>query len=111
VKDLSEIPTAFTSVIATREFNLTRNGVCKKLVVEIGKPINDVETICGFDWRCPLRLCFESTVINENACGADSFQALSLCLSQLVQLEVERFSKSINSTIELFGEGYNFENY
>jgi hypothetical protein len=111
MKDLPDIQTTFTEVVATREYDLSRNGICKKLVVEIGEPINDVETVCGYDWRCPLRLTFENTIIIKNACGSDSYQALYLCLSQLVQLEVERFANSINSIIELFGEEYNFKDY
>lgn len=111
MKSISEIPTTFTEVIATREYSLVNNGIGKKLVVEIGKPIDDVETVSGYDWRCPLRLIFENTIINKYACGADSYQALTLCLNQLVELEVASFAKSINSTIELFGDEYNFKDY
>lgn len=102
---LISIPNGFTSVIATREFDFIQNGISSKLVVEIGTPIQDVETVAGLDWRCPVRFTKDTSVQERRACGVDSVQALQLAL-QLVHDEVRRMTEDKNCQILLFDEPY-----
>lgn len=104
-KRLAQIPDGFTSVIATRSLDLIEAGVSSKLVVEIGMPVQDVETIEGMDWRCPVRFVNGTLIQEQSACGVDAVQALKLAL-QLVRYEVERLSEDKSRQILLFGTTY-----
>ena len=75
---MKPIPATFTSMIATREFDLVQEEVHSKLTVEIGLPIQDVETVAGMDWRCPVRFVSGTSVRIRSACFFDSVQALQL---------------------------------
>lgn len=106
MNQLASIPNGFTSVIATRVFDLIKDGVSSKLVVEIGIPVQDVETVSGLDWRCPVRFVKGTPIQEERrACGVDAVQALQLAL-QLVHNEVERLSEDKSYQILLFGQPY-----
>lgn len=105
MNQLAPIPNTFTSVIATREFELTQNGVPSKLVVEVGLPVQDVETVAGMDWRCPIRFVQDTSVQERRACGVDAVQALQLAL-QLVHEEIVRMSEDKNCQILLFDTPY-----
>jgi len=111
MNDLPKIPNTFTETIASREFDLKNSAKTKKLIVEIGLPINDVETVADNAWRCPIRLTYDNSIINKYACGHDSYQALSTCMNQLVKREVEGLAKAENALINLFGAEYNFKDY
>jgi hypothetical protein len=102
---LAPIPIDFTSVIALREFVIVRSGVVGKLAVEIGMPIQDVPTIDGYDWRCPVRIIDGVTTRERAVCGADSFQALQLGM-RFVQNELEQIATAQGCQIELFGVPY-----
>lgn len=104
MKDLSPIPNRFTSLIASSEFELSYNGGREKLTVEIGLPVNDVETVSGYDWRCPVRILFEDSIINEQACGCDSFQALNIAMGELVKSKLESIVKEKGAVLLLHGE-------
>lgn len=103
--DLGPIPTDFTSLAARREFTVVRSGIAGKLIVEIGIPIQDVETVSGYDWRCPVRIIDGDTIRERRACGVDSFQALRLAM-QLVQAEVAQLAAEDGCQVELFGAPY-----
>lgn len=105
MNQLAPIPNRFTSVIATRSFDLIEDGMSSKLVIEIGRPVQDVETVTGLDWRCPVRFIKGTTIQERRACGADAVQALQLAL-QLVHNEVERLSEEKSHQILLFGHSY-----
>lgn len=105
MNDLAPIPTSFTSVAARREFTIIRSGVASQLVVEIGVPIQDVETVSGYDWRCPVRIVDGDTLHERRACGVDSFQALRLAI-QLVQDHVDHIAAEEDCQIDLFGTLY-----
>lgn len=101
-EQLAPIPDGFTSVIATRSFDLIEAGVSSKLVVEIGMPAQDVETIDDMVWRCPVRFVNGTSIQVKRACGEDAVQALELAL-QLVRDEVERLSEDKSRQIFLDG--------
>ena len=67
-------------MIAVREFDLVEEKMHSKLRVEIGLPIQDVETVAGMDWRCPVRFVSGTSVRIRSACGIDAVQALQLGL-------------------------------
>ena len=88
MQSLPSIPTTFTPPIAARAMTVTRHGRTAPLQLEIGQPVQDVETVIGTDWRCPVRLRQGDTTTLHNACGVDSFQALQLAMETVrIQLE------------------------
>jgi len=85
---LPPIPTTFNHPIAARELTVVRDGQPSPLHIEIGRPVQDVETAGGTDWRCPVRWREGDHVRVHNACGVDSFQALQLALES-IRLKLE----------------------
>ena len=80
---LPPIPTTFDHPIAARAMTVIRHGQPSPLHIEIGRPVQDVETIGGTDWRCPVRWRDGNSVRVHNACGIDSFQALQQALESI----------------------------
>ena len=97
----------FSTLIASREFELFHRAGIDKVIVEIGLPVNDVKTVDGYDWRCPIRIIIGTKIINDQACGCDSFQALSIAMDQLIKLRLESIAQEKNAKILLYGEEYN----
>ena len=92
---MNPIPKTFTRTVASREFSWPINGGKINILLQVGEPINDVETVTGNDWRSPVRvLVDEKQVFLQNACGLDSYQALSLALKSLSPIAVHHASKS-----------------
>lgn len=106
--ELPPIPTTFTSVVASREFIVVRNGISSTILFEIGSPIQDVETVTGKDWRCPVRISDGKTVDLRNVCGVDSYQAMFNAL-HIVKFEIAEIGKSC--TVRLFDAIYNADDY
>lgn len=102
---MKPIPSTFTSTIATREFDLVQEEVHSKLTVEIGLPIQDVETVAGMDWRCPVRFVSGTFVRIRSACGIDSVQALQLAF-RLIENDFEELSKLQNTQVQFLGETF-----
>jgi hypothetical protein len=102
---LAPIPIDFTSVVASREFVIVRSGVASTLVVELGMPVHDVETVDGYDWRCPIRIIDGATTRERVVCGVDSFQALQLGMRS-IQNELEQIATAEGCHLELFGTRY-----
>ena len=105
MKALPPIPEGFTSVVASREFVVVRGAVSTRMLVEIGAPVQDVETVDGFDWRCPVRYSEDSRVRERQVCGVDAYQALELAL-KLVGIEVSALAKAEGTVVLLFGERF-----
>ena len=100
--DLPPIPEEFTSVIATRQYEITHDGVMDKIIVEIGLPVNDVECVDSTDWRCPIRITDGDKIVVCSAFGFDSYQALSLALNQLLRVRVELIARNKGAKVTLF---------
>lgn len=81
---MEPIPQHFTTVIATRTFDIVGARGARHLEVEVGAPVRDVETVSGYDWRCPVRAVDGATEHVRSACGVDAVQALELALTYLV---------------------------
>ncbi len=65
--------TSMTRVIASRELVRMRDGEEVVVRVELGEPVQDVETTGGNDWRCPFRIGDGKV---RNLYGADAMAAL-----------------------------------
>lgn len=108
MKELPPIPETYSATIATRYLELKHQGGIEKVTVEIGLPLNDVETVTGFDWRCPIKITIGETptdkiyqVISAYACGVDSFQALELATNTLVEAKLTDIAKEYQATLSL----------
>ena len=102
MKELPPIPTAFTSAVASREFVVLIDEVSTSVLFEVGIPTQDVATVEGFDWRCPIRIMEGDLLRERQAFGVDSFQALQLGL-RIVEDEATLMSSAEDSTVLLFG--------
>lgn len=105
---LPRIPTHATSPIAWRELVLSRDGVACALRVEIGQPVQDVETIAGTDWRCPVQWLEGDRRWCAQACGVDAYQALQLGLA-MVREELAALSRQPGVHLEFMGCPYDVE--
>ena len=66
----------FTETILERELTLVLDTHQSALVLRFGKPIQDVETVDGFDWRCPIQIIGSGKETLHPGVGVDSLQAL-----------------------------------
>lgn len=109
MKTFPPISDEFSTLIASREFILSYGTKKDKIIVEVGIPVHDVETIDSYDWRCPVRITtVGGNIIHDHACGCDSFQALDIAINQLIKLKLEGIAQEKYATILLYGEEYNF---
>ncbi|WP_141111208.1 DUF6968 family protein [Chromobacterium haemolyticum] len=98
MEELKPIPDSFTIPIASRDFVFVECKMSSRILVEIGAPIRDVETVQGMDWRCPVRFSGEKIEEVCSVCGIDSFQ--SLCLAfRLVRYTLEELERSLEGKI------------
>ncbi|WP_462163682.1 DUF6968 family protein [Pseudoalteromonas xiamenensis] len=104
MKSLPPINLSFSEKIAERQYLVKTRTQKWKLVVYVGLPIQDVETVVGLDWRCPIQVIFQNEKIHDYACGVDSFQALELAMSYCVTKWVSEIAQRFNAQIELFDE-------
>jgi hypothetical protein len=66
----------FTRTIAERSLILVEGKRRRRVSIQVGEPIQDVETVRGVDWRCPVRITGLSSGRVPPGIGVDSFQAL-----------------------------------
>lgn len=88
MKTLPPISREFTDIILERELTLVLDTDQRALVLRFGKPIQDVETIDSFDWRCPVQLIGGSKEDLHSGVGVDSLQALINAI-KIAQIELE----------------------
>ena len=89
---LPPVPKTFTNVIAERRLIIETPKRPRTIRVQIGAPIQDVPTVSGLDWRCPIRISGHSAHRRVvHAFGVDSLQslvhALKLIHSELAFIE------------------------
>ncbi len=109
MNELPPISDKFSTLIASREFELSSKTGIDNVIVEIGLPVNDVKTIDGYDWRCPVRIIIGTKIITDQACGGDSIQALDIAMGQLIELRLESIIREKNAKLLLHGKEYNFK--
>lgn len=97
-------PKGFSKTIVKRVYQVGSGGKQQDIVLEVGRPVQDVITVDETDWRCPIKLTFGKRVIENQAIGVDSFQALQLAIDQLVEIELKAISRETGEDITFFGE-------
>jgi len=109
MKKLPPIPKSFTSPIAERRLVVETTGAPRNLRVELGAPIQDVPTVCGFDWRCPIRFSGHSAYRRTlHAFGADSVQSLAHAL-MLIHAELTAIEQTPGTHLSwLAGKSHGF---
>lgn len=103
---LPPIPNEFTHVIASREFELVGPVGSARLTVEIGAPVQDVPSVGGTDWRCPILYLRDAHVEVVSMCGIDSFQALQVAIAVVGQ-RLEAISNESGQSIRFLDSPYN----
>jgi hypothetical protein len=102
---LLAIPQTFTERIAVRDFEVVRAGIISALRVELGHPVQDIETVTGFDWRCPVRFLDSDGQKVRSICGIDSLQALKLAC-HFIQIELEKKVGIDKVELRYLGDSY-----
>lgn len=102
---LAPISVTMTPVIAQRDLILVRDGRRRQVRIRIGRPVQDVDTAHGRDWRCPITISGAGQSRSQRGLGADSLQALVHAL-KLVEEEIERLETRTLGRLEWFGEGW-----
>ena|GEM_PF-1950897 len=74
------IPSGFSRAICTRDFLLRSDPISKPLRVEIGEPLQDVVTVDGMDWRCPVRIIVAGNETIYSCFGVDSLQSVLVAI-------------------------------
>ncbi|MDQ7730721.1 hypothetical protein [Halomonas sp. SpR8] len=106
---MNPISNTYTSTIASRAFEAVFDGTRQQIRLEIGHPVQDVETVAGKDWRCPVRvLVDDNQVFIKNACGVDSYQALALATNQLSGIALHQ-AASGSQIFEFLGQSIEIE--
>ena len=88
MKTYPPISSEFTETILERELTLVLGTDQRTLVLRFGKPIQDVETVDSFDWRCPVQLIGGGKKAFHPGVGVDSLQALINAI-KIAQIELE----------------------
>ena len=78
--DLPPISKEMTQVLMERELVLVTDDERRPVTLRIGMPVQDVKTVGGFDWRCPVEFVGLSTTHPFAAVGMDALQAVTLAL-------------------------------
>ena len=99
---LPPVPKTFTTVIAERRLSVESSTRSRALRIQIGAPIQDVPTVSGFDWRCPIRFTGHSASRRAvQACGVDSLQSLVHAF-KLVEMEIASIEQSPGTRVRWF---------
>ncbi|WP_157662122.1 DUF6968 family protein [Burkholderia ubonensis] len=77
MKELAPVSHNFSERIASRHFQFFKDGISSGILVEIGVPVQDVETNIGLNWRCPVRITDGKLTKVYCAIGVDSYQSLA----------------------------------
>ncbi|MGH2436890.1 MAG: DUF6968 family protein [bacterium] len=100
---LAPISVKMTPVIAQRDLVLVVAGKRCLVRIRIGRPVQDVDTAHGLDWRCPITVSGVGHTRSQRGLGADSLQALVHAL-KLVEEEIEHLETRTSGRLEWFGE-------
>ena len=93
MKDFAPLSRDFTVLMACRNYMVLLEGrPVMPLSVEIGACVQDVETVNGTDWRCPVRFTLGHEVTVHLGVGIDSFQALRIAMDR-VRWQLERLAQ------------------
>ncbi|WP_372585847.1 DUF6968 family protein [Burkholderia cepacia] len=90
MNELRPISHNFSTLVASRNFEFFKDGVSSVILVEVGVPVQDVETIIDLDWRCPVRITDGKLIKVYCAIGVDSYQSLALAFRLVRNILEER---------------------
>lgn len=105
MQELPPIPNDFTHVIAHRMLELVSSTETASLTLEIGAPVQDVASIGGMDWRCPIRITHRGYAEVTSLCGIDAFQALQLAVGAVAG-KLEAVAAQHGASLRFLGEEY-----
>jgi hypothetical protein len=94
---LPPISKEFTRTIAERELTMVQGGRRRRLLLRIGEPIQDVQTVDSMDWRCPIEIIVDDQQPVAAGRGVDSLQALINAI-RIAQIELESLERGSGST-------------
>ena len=104
------VPNTFNRVVASRTFESGNPANPRYLLLEVGAPIQDVTTVSGNDWRCPIRITEAGLEQVVSVCGVDSFQALHQAF-RWVTAEVQRRERDTGLQLLFLGMPYDPETH
>jgi hypothetical protein len=87
LKTFPPISREFTETVLERELTLVLDTDQRTLVLRC-KPIQDVETVDSFDWRCPVQVIGGGKEALHPGVGVDSLQTLINAI-KIAQIELE----------------------
>ena len=105
---LRTLPRSFTRVIAERALTLADGNMRRRVTIQIGEPVQDVATVRGSDWRCPVRITGLATGRIPPGIGIDSMQAVvhALFLVQVILEEAEEGAATKLLWLNEHGHGF-----
>lgn len=98
---LAPIPTTSTPMIAWRTLMFATKRKRQRVQIRIGRPVRDVPTVGGLDWRCPISITGH-TRGSRQGLGVDSLQALVHAL-KLVEIELDARARDCDGRFEWLG--------
>ena len=98
MKTFPPISKEFTDTILERELTLVLDTDQRTLVLLFGKPIQDVEIVDSFDWRCPIQLIGRGKEALHPGVGVDSLQALINAI-KIAQIELESLERETGGVV------------
>jgi hypothetical protein len=104
IMKLPPIPTAPTALIAQRTLILVTKKGRQRVQIRIGRPVRDVPTAAGLDWRCPVSITGRSKRPLRGI-GVDSLQAVVNAL-KLVEVELNARERERKGRFEWLGESW-----
>lgn len=104
MENLPPIPEGFTRCIAARAYELVSASGTLAVWVEVGEPIQDVPTVAGLDWRCPVKINYGEHILERQALGVDSFQCLYLAMAVLIPNELEAMAEQAGGKVLWLGQ-------
>ena len=81
-----------------RELTLVLDTDQRTLILRFGKPIQDVETVDSFNWRCPVQLIGGGKEALHPGVGIDSLQALINAI-KIAQIELESLEQETGGEV------------
>ena len=98
MKTFPPISKEFADTILERELTLVLETDQRMLILRFGKPIQDVETVDSFDWRCPVQLIGGDKEHLHPGLGVDSLQALINAI-KIAQIELESLERETGGEV------------
>jgi hypothetical protein len=96
---LPPTPTEFTSTIAERELILVLDTGKRSLILRLGQPVQDVQSVNAMDWRCPVQLIGRETENLPAGFGVDSLQALINAI-RIARIELDALERETGGRVQ-----------